>query len=120
MRPFALALALLVAIAPLGMASASDDSFDPLAAPVSELVSRSQLTPLTPARPAPRSNELRQATRKGVVERLARRRELAGGKRQAAPSSSPTGCISDSTAAAGTPQYAVFHTVTVVGSAVSL
>lgn len=109
------ALALVVALlaAPPGLTSHSGDSFDPTTAPLSELVHRHQ-----PPRPESRSTGLRlkQATRAGVIERLARRREHAGQKRQAVTSPGVVVCIPDTTAATTTPKYAVLDKVSVVNN----
>jgi hypothetical protein len=113
MRPVALASALF--IAQLGLAAPSGNSFDPCTASASELVLRE----LKAARPAPRSTELKQATRADVVDRLARRGR-GGDKRQAATSPGVVTCVSDSTAASGTPKYAVIQKVQVTNLGVSL
>src|SRR5690242_14180049 len=103
MRPVALVSALLVAR--LGLSVPTGDLFDPSTASASELVLRNELRP---ARPAPRSSGLKQATRAEIVNRLARRGR-GGEKRQAAASPAVPTCIPDSTAASGTPNYAVFQ-----------
>jgi hypothetical protein len=113
MRSFALVSALFVA--PLVLAAPSGDSFDPSTASASELVLRE----LKPAQPAPRSSGLRQATRAEIINRLARRGR-GGEKRQAATSPGVPVCIPDSTAASGTPKYAVFQGVQVANLGVSL
>jgi hypothetical protein len=113
MRPVALVSALLVAR--LGLSVPTGDSFDPSTASASELVLRDEIAP---ARPAPRSSGLKQATRAEVVNRLARRGR-GGEKRQAATSPAVPTCIPDSTAASGTPKYAVFQGVQVANLGVS-
>lgn len=115
MRPVALVSALLVAR--LGLSVPTGDSFDPSTASASELVLRNELRP---TRPAPRSSGLKQATRAEIVNRLTRRGR--GGdkdRRQAATSPAVPTCIPDSTAASGTPNYAVFQGVQVTNLGVS-